>query len=94
MGLVMPQPVVPLAMLFSGNLSVLGGGTKADVPKVLLQQPQPVTRVIYFHSMNAEGIPQAMWTDTPCFPSFGIDQGWQTSSLGTVPDYLPCTMTT
>ena len=31
-GLVKPQPVVPLAVFFPGNLPVLGGGIKADVP--------------------------------------------------------------
>jgi len=36
---VKPQPVVPLAVLFSGNLPVLGGGVEADVPQVLLEEP-------------------------------------------------------
>ena len=35
-GPVKPQPVVPLAMLFPGNLPVPGSGIKADVPQVLL----------------------------------------------------------
>ena len=91
-GSVKPQPVVPLAVLFTGNLPVLGGGVEADMPQVLLQQPQPVARVIYLHGMNTEGIPQAVRTDTPYPPGFRISQGLQTSSPGTIPDNLPCPM--
>jgi hypothetical protein len=42
--------------------------------------------------MNTESIPQAMRTGTPYSPSFRIDEGWQTGSSGTIPDYLPCPM--
>ena len=38
-GTVKPQPVVPLAVLFTGNFPVLGGSIKAGMPQVLLQQP-------------------------------------------------------
>jgi len=34
---VMPQPVVPPAVLFTGNLPVLGCGIKTEVPQVFLQ---------------------------------------------------------
>ena len=34
---VKPQPVVPLAVLFTGNLPVLGCGIKTEVSKVFLQ---------------------------------------------------------
>ena len=59
---------------------------------MLLQQPEPVAGIIHFHGMNAEGIPQAVRTGTPYSPGFRIDQGWQTSSSGTIPDYLPSPM--
>ena len=36
-GPIKPQSVIPLAVLFTSNLAVPGGGIKADVPKVLLQ---------------------------------------------------------
>ncbi len=88
----MPQPVVPLAVLFTGNLPVLGGGVEVEVAQVLLQQPQPVTGVIHLHGMNAEGISQAMWTYASYSPGFGIDQEWQSGSPGAIPDYLPCPM--
>jgi len=88
----MPQSVVPLAVLYTGNLPVSGSSIKADMPKVLLQQPQPVTGVIHLHGMNAEGITQAVRTDPPFSPGFRIGQRWQDSSLGTIPDYLPCPM--
>ena len=88
----MPQLVVPFSMFFASDLPILGGGVKANVPKVLLQQPQPVTGVIHFHGMNAERIPQTVWTDTPCPTGFGVNQRWQTRSPSTISDYLPCPM--
>jgi hypothetical protein len=39
--------------------------------------------------MNTEGIPQAVRTGTPYSPGFRINEGWQTGSSGTIPDYLP-----
>ena len=37
-GPVKPQPVVPLAVLFSGNLPVLGSGVEAGMTQVLQHQ--------------------------------------------------------
>ena len=36
-GPVKPQPVVPMAMLYSGDLPVPGGGVEANMPQVLMQ---------------------------------------------------------
>jgi len=72
----MPQPVVPLAVLFTGNLPVLGCGVKASMPQVLLKQSETTAGVIHLHGMNAKGIPQSVRTDTPCSPGFRISQGW------------------
>ena len=81
-----------MAVLFSGNLPVLGGGVEVEVAQVLLQQPQTVAGVIYLHGMYTERISQTVRTNTSYSPSFGIDQEWQSSSPGTIPYNLPCPM--
>ena len=63
-------------MLFTGDFPVPGGGVEADMPQMLLQQSQTVTRIIYLHSMYAESIPQAVWADTSYSAGLRIDQGW------------------
>jgi len=57
--------------------------------KVLLQQPQPVTGIIYLDSVNSEGIPQAMRTDSFDAAGFGVNQIWQPGFSGAVANYLP-----
>lgn len=84
-----PKSVIPLAVLFTGNLAVPRRGIKAGMAQVFLQQSDAVARIIHLHGMNAEGVPQAMRTNASYFPSLWIYKVWQTSPPGAIPDYLP-----
>jgi hypothetical protein len=88
----MPKPVVPLPVLLLGDFPVPGGGIETEMPQMLLQQSQTVTRIVYLHSMYAEGIPQPVGADTSYSSSFRIDQVWKTGPLGAISNYLPCSM--
>ena len=67
-----PQAIIPLAMLFSGNLSILGCGIEAGVTQMLMEQSQCIAGVIQLHCVHTEGISEAMRVNTSYPAGFGV----------------------
>jgi hypothetical protein len=76
-------------MFLSGNLPVLRGGVETDMSQMLLQQSQPIAGIIHLHSVNAEGVSQAVRANASGSPGLRINQCWQAEPSSTVPDDLP-----
>ena len=75
-------------MLVTGYLSVLRCGIETGVAQVLLQHPQPVTRIIMLHSVYREGVPKTVGANSPCLASFRVHQVTKASPPGTLPHHL------
>ncbi len=43
---ILPQPLMPVTVLFSRHLSVSGGSVETLVPQVLLKKSEPIPAVI------------------------------------------------
>jgi hypothetical protein len=77
------------------HLAVSGSSVEVGMAKMLLQQPYPVAGIVLFHGMmNGKRIPKPMGAYMMQLARIRINKFGQPGPIRTLPDYLPCPMTT
>jgi hypothetical protein len=89
---VMPESVIPVTVLLASHLPVSGRGVEALVSQVFLEQSETISRVIQFHRVNREGVPQSVRAHPVHSASLRVCQPRQACSVSTLSYYLPDAM--
>lgn len=86
----MPKPFILFAVLITRYFPITDGSIKRSMTKMLLEQSQPVTGIVYLNRMDGKRVSQTVRTDTSCLACLWIRQLSQASVLCTIANHWPC----